>query len=395
MRTYQDINEKIRKGEAVILTAEEAIELVASKGLKAAAKEVDVVTTATFGPMCSSGAFLNFGHSKPKIKMQKCWLNDVEAYGGLAAVDVYLGATQIPDNDPANSTYPGKFEYGGGHVIQDLIEGKDVLLKATSYGTDCYPRKDIETWVNIDEINEAILTNPRNGYQNYNVATNSSTKSIYTYLGKLKKNFGNATYCSAGQLSPLLKDPHYKTIGIGTRIWLGGTQGYVYWNGTQHAPITERNELGIPKGGAGTIAVVGDLKKMSSEFIRGTSMTGYGVTLSVGIGVPIPILNEDIFRNAVATDADITAPIIDYATSYPNRDPGVLGEVSYAELKSGTITINGKDVPTASLSSYSKAVRIANLLKDDIKKGDFLLSEPAQLLPEHDANKFKPLNIRG
>lgn len=394
-KTYEEINEKIKNKKAVVLNAEEFIELVDKKGLKEAAKEVDIVTTATFGPMCSSGAFINTGHANPRIKMQKVWLNDVEAYSGLAAVDFYIGATQIPDNDPENSNGKGLFKYGGGHVIHDLIAGKDVKLKATAYGTDCYPRKEIETTVNIKELNEAYLCNPRNCYQNYGIAINKSDKTIYTYMGVLKPNAANATYCSAGQLSPLLKDPFYKTIGIGTRIWLGGAQGYVYWQGTQHNPHVKRNKNGVPIGGAGTLAVVGDLKEMSPEFIAGVSMQGYGVSLAVGIGVPIPILDEEIAKYAALKDEDIEAPIIDYANDYPVCKPRDLGTRNYKELKSGKIMIDGKDVPTAGLSSYSKALKIANLLKKEIQEGKFFLNKPAQPLPGTEwEEKFKPLKVR-
>ncbi|MBW2980085.1 homocysteine biosynthesis protein [Candidatus Woesearchaeota archaeon] len=394
-KTYEEINEKIKNKKAVVLTAEEVIKLVEEKGLKEAAKEVDVVTTATFGPMCSSGAFLNIGHTKPKMKVTKAWINGVNAYAGLAAVDLYIGATEIPENDPANSKFPGDFSYGGGHVIQDLIAGKDVELKATAYGTDCYPRKELHTKINIKDLNEAILVNPRNCYQNYNVAVNKTSKrKIYTYMGVLKPNIANANYCSAGQLSPLLKDPYYKTIGVGTRVWVGGAQGYVYWWGTQHSPNCERKN-GVPVGGAGTLAIVGDLKQMKPEWIVGTSMRGYGTTLTVGLGVPIPILNEEILKYAAQKDEDIFAPIIDYSKAYPNAEPGNLGTVNYKQLKSGSIKVEGKDVPTGALSSYSKAVEIATILKKEIEQGKFILSKPTQLLPQADSEyKFGPLKER-
>ena len=242
MRTIAEINQKIKKGSVVVVTAEEIIDLVARKGVKKASQEVDVVTTGTFGPMCSSGAYFNIGHSKPKIKIGggACKLNDVPAYTGFAAVDIFLGATALPDDDPRNKVYPGEFKYGGGHVIQELLEGKDIRLEAASYGTDCYPRKKLETLIKLDDLNEAVLFNIRNCYQNYNVAVNLSDKMIYTYMGALKPQMGNANYCSAGQLSPLLKDPLYKTIGIGTRIFLGGGIGYVAWQGTQHNPMAPR-----------------------------------------------------------------------------------------------------------------------------------------------------------
>jgi L-aspartate semialdehyde sulfurtransferase len=394
-KTYEEINAKIKRGEAVVVTAEEIIDIVRDKGAAATLKEVDVVTTGTFGPMCSSGAFINVGHPTPRIKIQKAWLNDVPAYGGIAAVDIFIGATELPEDDPLNKVHPGSFKYGGGHVIEDLVAGKDVVLKATGYGTDCYPRKKLETLVKLDDLNEAILMNVRNGYQNYNCAVNVSDKVIYTYMGTLKPKLGNAHYSTAGQLSPLFNDPLYKTIGIGTRIFLGGGEGYVVWNGTQHNPGVARNERGIPKGGAGTLSVIGDLKQMKPEWLVGTSYLGYGSTLTVGLGVPIPLLNEEILEYVTVTDADITTTVIDYSHDYPNNIPNPLAQVTYAELKSGEIEVMGKKVPTASVSSYYKARQIAELLKAKITAGKFELGEPVELLPGPDeAPPFKPLKER-
>lgn len=396
-KTIQEINEKIKKGTVVVLNAEEIIDYVEENGIEKAAKEVDVVTTATFGPMCSSGAYINIGQGKPKMKIGggTAYLNEVPAYTGFAAADVYIGATAIPDGDPRNKVFPGEFAYGGGHVIEDLVAGKDIKLEATGYGTDCYPRKKLNTLLNIKDLNEAILFNPRNAYQNYNVAVNLSDKIIYTYMGIIKPELGNANYCSAGQLSPLLNDPDYKTIGIGTKIFLGGGIGYVVWHGTQHNPAVKRKDNGVPQAPAGTLAVLGDLKQMKPEWLAGTTMVGYGVTITVGIGVPIPILDEDICKNVSVKDEDIYTQIVDYSEAYPNGSPETLGELNYAQLKSGKVAINGREVPTGNLSSYSRAVEISNSLKDWIKKGDFLLTEAVAGIPGSGSGyKFGPLNER-
>ncbi len=396
-RTIAEINEKIKAGKAVVVTAEEIIDIVKEKGIAKAAREVDVVTTGTFGPMCSSSAYFNIGHAKPRIKLGggRAYLNDVPAYTGFAAADLLIGVNAIPDDDSRNRVHPGEFNYGGGHVIEELVAGKDIRLVATAYGTDCYPRKRLETWINIKDLNEAVLFNPRNAYQNYNVAVNLSDKTIYTYMGMLKPNLGNANYSSAGQLSPLLNDPYYKTIGIGTRIFLGGGIGFVAWQGTQHNPDVLRSENGVPRRGAGTLAVIGDLKQMNARWLVGTSMLAYGCTLSMGIGIPIPILSEEILRYTTVTDNDIFAPVVDYSQAYPQMKPDILGEVSYAQLKSGKIIVQGKEIPTASLSSYPKAVEIAKTLKEWISSGKFLLTEPVAPLPGVESGiAFKPLKER-
>ncbi len=393
-KTIQQINEKIKKGKAVIVTAEEIISIVEQNGLSKAAQEVDVVTTGTFGPMCSSGAYFNVGHTKPKTKIGGgvAYLNDVPAYTGLAAVDLYLGATALPDDDPRNKLYPGEFRYGGGHVIEDLVAGKDIQLRAEAYGTDCYPRKKLETLINLREINEAVLFNPRNSYQNYNVAVNLSDKMIYTYMGILKPNLKNANFCSAGQLSPLLNDPLYKTIGIGTKIFLGGGIGYIVWHGTQHNPNVKRGANDVPLSPAGTLAVMGDLKQMSAEWLKGVSFIGYGASLAVGIGIPIPILNEEICSYTAVKDEDIWAQVVDYSEAYPQAIPGNLGQINYKQLKSGKITLMDREIPTGNISSYRKALEIANLLKNMISSGEFLLTEPVANIPGPDSGiKYKPL----
>jgi len=368
-KSYEEINQKIRDGDVVVVTAEEIVELVREKGEGKVAKEVDVVTTGTFGAMCSSGAWLNFGHADPPIKMQRIWLNDVEAYTGVAAVDAYIGATQLSETRG--------MEYGGGHVIEDLLRGKEVELRATAYGTDCYPRREIETKITIHDINQAVLCNPRNAYQRYMAATNSRDETIYTYMGTLLPNYGNVTFSGAGVLSPLHKDPNYETIGVGTRIFLGGAQGYITWEGTQHNPTKA----------LGTIMVTGDLKEMNPRYLRGCTIHRYGTSLYVGLGIPIPILNERIARTAAASEDQIKTQLLDYGV--PRRDRPILRDVTYAELRSGKVEVKGKEVPVSPLSSFKISRDIAEKLKKWIEKGEFFLSPPVELLPRDTI--FKPL----
>jgi len=350
-RTIAEINEKIKRGDVQVLTVEEMKALIESSGIKKAFEEVDVVTTTTFGPMCSSGAFLNFGHVSPPIKMEKVWLNDVEAYHGNAAVDCYIGATKM-------STTRG-FEYGGGHVIEDLVAGKAIELKAVAYGTDCYPRKVLEKKFTIHELNQAILCNPRNCYQKYNAATNSTAQTLYTYMGILLPNYGNVNYAGCGELNPLVNDPTYRTIGVGTRIFLGGGVGYVIGEGTQHDP----------KNGAGTIMVKGDMKKMKPEYLRGATFHKYGVTLYVGVGIPIPIIDEEVAKNVAIRDREIYVKVVDYGVQSRNR-PAVR-MVNYAELKSGKVEVEGRTVKTACTSSIEIAEKIMVELKKWIGEGVF------------------------
>ena len=380
-KTIDDINRKIKEGKVVVVTADDMVGIVKKNGAEKAAQEVDVVTTGTFSPMCSSGAFINFGHTKPGIKASRTWLNDVPAYGGLAAVDCYIGATEPREDDPLNGVHPGQFKYGGGHVLHDLVAGKKVELRANAYGTDCYPKTQLKKKITLSDLPYAMMLNPRNAYQNYNCAINLTKKTIYTYMGILKPNGGNANYATAGELSPLFNDPYYRTIGLGTRIFLGGAQGYVIAPGTQHNPNAERHENGTPLTPSGTLMVNGNMKEMDPKWVVGVSMLGYGCSLAVGLGIPIPILDAEMAEYTGISDENIYTQVIDYGNDYPKGKGESLARVSYAELKNGMIRVNGQDVPAIPVSSHKRSLEIANILKEWVEKGEFLLTQPLETLP--------------
>ena len=381
IKTYEEINKKLKSGEAVVLTAEEVSKMAREMSPEEIVEKVDVVTTATFGAMCSSGAFINFGHASPPIRMEKIRINGVPCYEGLAAVDSYIGATA---SDPENP------EYGGAHVIQDLLEGKDVILEAWGKGTDCYPRKHIKTKININSINEFTLFNPRNAYQNYNVAVNTTKKMIHTYMGTLLPNLRNATYSTSGELSPLLNDPEFKTIGLGTRIFLGGAQGFVVWPGTQFHTTRPKNELGLPVTNAATIAVMGNLKEMSSEYIHAAYYEKYGVSLFVGIGIPIPVLNTDIAKRVSVNNSQIETSVLDYGTAGTPK----LAQVTYEQLQSGFIKVKGNKIRTAPVASLAKARKIADELKKWLQNGIFEISKPVQMFPSNTSlNGLKEVEV--
>jgi L-aspartate semialdehyde sulfurtransferase len=389
MRTIDEINDRIAKGTVVVCSIDEFKAKVQADGVKAAAKAVDVVTTGSFEPMESSGAIINLGHTDPPIKIRSCWLNGVPAYAGFGAVDLYLGATQLADEGENE-------ERGGAHVIEDLIAGKTVNLRAVGQETDCYPRANFSTTITKDTINQFYLYNPRNLYQNFIVGVNGGDRTLYTYLGPLQPRLGNAVFSNAGAISPLLNDPELQSIGIGSRIFLGGGIGYIAWEGTQHFPLQKRLDNQTPVGPAATLALVGDAKQMDPNWVRGCHFKNYGPSLMLGVGVPIPILNEQIAARCAITDDQILAPIVDF--SIPRRVRPTFGVIDYAQLKSGKIKIEGHTVRVAPLVSLSRSLEIAHLLKDWIATGKFTLTAPVAALPidrtfiPQDRRSSEPLN---
>jgi L-aspartate semialdehyde sulfurtransferase len=386
-QTIAEINAKITKKTAKVLTVTELKRLVAEVGVKQATKQVDVITTGTFEPMESSGAIINLGHTDPPIKIRSCWIDGVSAYAGFGAVDLYLGATQEAELGEDEK----KIDRGGGHVIADLIAGKSLSLRAIGNPNDCYPRTSFESTITKDSINQFYLFNPRNLYQNFIVGVNSGEDTLFSYLGPLQPRLGNAVYSNPGAISPLWNDPDLQSIGIGTKIFMGGGIGYVAWEGTQHFPLQKRLPNHTPVGPAATLALIGDAKQMDAKWVKGCYFHNYGASLMLGVGVPLPVTNEEVVARAAVMDADIVAPVIDF--SIPRRVRPTFGSVSYAQLKSGKITVGGKTIRTAPLASIFLSEQVAQTLKEWIMAGEFTLTEPVALLPSDRA--FIPQDIRG
>lgn len=386
LQSIAEINAKIAAQTAKVLTATELKALVAEVGVKQAAKAVDVITTGTFEPMESSGAIINLGHTDPPIKIRSCWIDGVPAYAGFGAVDLYLGATQ-----EADAGEDVTLNRGGGHAIADLIAGKSVNLRAIGQPNDCFPRTSFETKISKDSINQFYLFNPRNLYQNFIVGVNGGEQTLYTYLGPLQPRLGNAVYANPGAISPLWNDPDLQTIGIGTKIFMGGGVGYIAWEGTQHFPLQKRLPNHTPIGPAATVALIGDAKHMDPKWVRGCYFRNYGASLMLGVGVPLPVTSEEIVARAAVIDRDLVAPVIDF--SIPRRVRPTFGSVSYAQLKSGKITIDGQTIRTAPLASIYLSEQVALQLKDWILAAKFTLTEPVALLPSD--RTFIPQDVRG
>jgi uncharacterized protein (DUF39 family) len=264
-------------------------------------------------------------------------------------------------------------------VIEDLIAGKSVQLRAIGQVTDCYPRGSFDTTITSETINQFYLFNPRNLYQNFIVGVNGGDRPLFTYLGPLQPRLSNAVYSNPGAISPLLNDPDLKLVGIGTQIFLGGGIGYIAWEGTQHFPLQKRLPNRTPIGPSATLALIGDAKQMSQKWVRGCYFKNYGPSMMIGVGVPLPVLNEEVVNSCAIQDQDIVAPVVDF--SIPRRVRPSFGLVNYAQLKTGRITVDGKSVRVAPLASVFLSRQVASELKQWIERGEFTLTEPVAAIP--------------
>jgi len=367
MKTIEEINQKIKEQKAVVLTASQAKELAEEEGSKSLADKCDVVTTATYSPMCSSGVFINTGHTNPHMKMQEVFLDDVQAYGGIACADFYLGATQESISDKT---------YGGAHVIKKLVNGEPVSFKAHGTSTDCYPKSQFSKEITINDLNQVYFFNPRNCYQNYNAACNTSEREYKTYMGSLLPKLGSVNFAGTGEISPLMNDPYLQTIGIGTRIFFCGGEGFISWEGTQYNHAVQRDEhTHLPIGPSATLAITADLRQVKPEFISPIYIKGYGVSLYLSIGVPIPVINEDIAHALSVRNKDIITQVHDFATRQ------TVGTVNYEQLHNNKIILNNKNPISRTMTKIKDAYRITEILKKRIVDGTFELTEPVKQLP--------------
>jgi len=376
MKTIDEINKKIEEGKAVVVTATEFKKMAEEESKKDIAKKVDVVTTATFSPMCSSGVFLNIGHTTPHMKMQDVTLDGVKAYGGIATVDIYLGATEESETDP---------KYGGAHVIHKLIKGEKIKIKANGKPSDCYPGSKLDSEFTLDEINQAYFYNPRNCYQNYNAAYNSSDKTMYTYMGLLEPEGKTVNFAGSGEISPLLNDPYLRTIGLGTKLFFCGGTGYVTWEGTQFNNGTERDEkTGLPIGPAATIAISAELRGLNPKYIKPVYIPGYGVSIYLSVAMGIPVIDEEMAASLSIKNEDIFTNVYDYASGNNVK------KASYSQLINSELTINSKKVRCRTMSKIRESYEIMELLKAEILKGKFSLTEPVTPIPFYGkVNQFK------
>ena len=368
-RTFEEINEKIRNGKVKVLTAQEAKILAEEKGIDYILNNIDVVVCATFEMNVNALVYLSFGQTDPLIYFQDATINSVPCCP--------LGPTDLALSSVATSR--DNYEYSGANVLEELVSKKDVYLRCTGKRLEVFPNKEFETWFNLRFLNQARLLLNQCINQNGIVATNSSDKDINSHMGTLISHVENATFNSSSYLNPLINDPFCKTIGIGTKVWVSGADGVIVGEGSNHNPLQKRNECGIPVGPAITLSCMVDIKMMKPKYLRAGFIKSYGPVLFVGVGVPIPVLDEEIAEHLTINDEKIHTTIVDF--SIPRRTKPTFGQCTYKELRTSTVIINKKPTLVAPLSSMAWAIDICNILKEEIINKNFYLNKPVISIP--------------
>jgi putative methanogenesis marker 16 metalloprotein len=223
--------------------------------------------------MSGTYAVLSFPIAEPCsfIRANRVWINGVPTSIGpcpnerLGIIDLMVFGTS---HSKENSNY------GGGHLLRDLVEGKEVLVE-----TETDMGKSFTRALRLEDH----IFSTRNAFKNYVAFVNPKNAPLPTIFSALDfpPNLACATVSGCGQLNPIKNDPNLETIGIGTRILINGAQGFVIGTGTR-SMASRPNLMGLA-----------DMHQMNPEYMDGF-VTSAGPECIGSWAVPIPVLNESI-----------------------------------------------------------------------------------------------------
>lgn len=314
-KTVAEINEKLRKGEAVVMTAMEFKKEVRA-GRKFTVADVDVVTTGTRGVMSGTSAMFSIPLGVRTREIRRMWMN------GVPCIPV-----PRPDQDDrfVDAALYGTAEscdhfgrYGGGHVLRDLVEGKDVELEYRL--TDGRSRS---ASFNLERFRFARLYNFRNDFQNYTAFSNFKNQDSYRldpasiFACRPMPPFRGLSVSGSGELNPLQNDPHRVALKSGMRILLNGAPGVIVSYGT-------RTTRAKP-----CLFVAGDMAGMQPQFMGGFK-TSFGVEVTNGIAIPFPITSAAVLDGlASCLDENVPLPVADIGDRVP------LFHLNYGDIWNG------------------------------------------------------------
>ncbi|MCQ8902683.1 MAG: methanogenesis marker 16 metalloprotein [Methanothrix sp.] len=293
-RSIAEIDERIRRGEATVLTAEEVRDLV-DGGAVGELRDVDVVTTATRAVMSGTYAVLSFKIAERDsfTRAVDARINGVPAYVGpcpnerLGHLDLMVFGTAHRDG-----------RYGGGHLFRDLVAGRSVCVDVeTSDG------RQISRDITLDEMPHARIFGTRHAFMNYSAFVNRGRDALSTIFHAIPfpPAMSGASFSGCGSLNPLKNDPHLETIGVGTRVLINGAEGFVIGTGTRSTH--ERPNL----------AGFADMHQMIPEFMGGF-VTSAGPECITSWAVPVPVLSTSVFDAVVRPEESIPMPVMDVST---------------------------------------------------------------------------------
>jgi len=307
-RTLSEIKKKIELGAATVISVQEFIDRI-NNGEKVGFEDIDIVTTATKGLMSGIMGIFSFRLSPPKTlrKFTNITINGIQAFPGPCPNE-YLGIADLIVYGTAQSKT--RVNYCGGSLFRELVEGKPVEIIAESSEGE-----KLERFLTLDEMQFAKLMGTRQAIKNYNAMINCESYNVDTIFSCLpfEPNKTQITFSGCGALNPFQNDPNFESLGVGTPLLVNGSLGYLMGPGT-------RNYIEKPN-----MMTIAPMKGMKPEYL-GAFRTSYGLEPICSLAIPIPILNERIFKNIVKSDKDVPLTIL----SLVGREK--VGEITYNDV---------------------------------------------------------------
>jgi L-aspartate semialdehyde sulfurtransferase len=312
IRSITEINQKIEKGEATVLSAEEVSQLV-REGEEPKAEDIDVITTGTCGIMSGTAAILHIPVAEPGSfkKAKRILLNGVPGFPGPCPNE-WLGSVDLMVYGTSHSIYDA--DYGGGFLLKDLVRGNEIQVEVEStYG------EKIESTTTIDEMGTAKMLGIRMAFKNYTAFVNPTEEPISSIFHAIdmKGPYKSLSFSGCGELNPLQNDPLMKTVCLGSRVLLNGALGIVIGRGTRSSK--EKPNM----------MITADMKGMDPHYLGGFK-TSAGPEIFDSVALAIPVLNDDILKQTYIKNEDIKLPVADIRGRH-----SVLGYTNYGTTWNG------------------------------------------------------------
>jgi uncharacterized protein (DUF39 family) len=368
-RSESALRQRQRKGELRVRSAADFRRLVHQTGLAEAYADTDVVVAANAEFTDQGSLHLAIGPCDPPIRLREAQLEGLAASSGGGGGDLVL---------PIGGGLGEPGRQGGAQLLSRLLSGASLAFSASGEITPLQPRRDLNTRLDLERIGSGRLLLHRAIVENGLVAVSSGEGVRRSPWGPVLGPFGNALYSCGGAGSIGLTMPALALLGPGSPVLVGGAIGWVLGSGSGHQPNVRRLASGHARSPGAVAAVSVDLHGLRPEWLRACFFEGQGAALLVGIAAPIPLINEAVALQAACDDDGLEAPVLDIAI--PRRIKPSFGSVSYARLKSGAITVEGRRLTAAPAHSPRLAEAIGRELIDWLEDGRFPLRLPAQPL---------------
>lgn len=293
IRSIKEINQKIEKGQATVLSAEEVSQLV-REGEEPKAEDIDVITTGTCGIMSGTAAILHIPVAGPgKFKKAKTiLLNGVPGFPGPCPNE-WLGSVDLMVYGTAHSIYDAN--YGGGFLFKDLVRGEEIQVELESTHGE-----KIKSSTTLVEMGTAKMLGLRMAFKNYTAFVNPAAEPISSifHAVNMEGPYKSLSFSGCGELNPLQNDPLLETVCMGSRVLLNGAEGIILGKGTRSSD--EKPNL----------MVAADMQEMDAHYLGGFK-TGAGPEVFDSVALAIPVLNDNILKQTYIKNEDIKLPVAD------------------------------------------------------------------------------------